>query len=304
MRTAVLLTCHGTVSDLDDLPMFLANIRRGRATPPELIAELRRRFEAIGGSPLMRITREQAAALERRLDGLPVRVAARLWSPYPTEVVAELVESGVRQLVSLPLAPQSVSLYHEAVRAAARAYPELTLRCVPSYGLEPALLDAFVETIDEALSRFAFVEPASVAVVLTAHSLPRRVIDAGDRYEAEFRGMAGAVAARIGARGHPTTIAFQSQGFGYEPWLGPDLGASFAALARAGLCRAVVAPIGFLAEHVETLFDLDLEARELARRAGITQLERAETVCARPRFIDALEQLVRRELRALFEDDT
>lgn len=298
MRTAVLLTCHGTVNDLDDLPAFLANIRRGRPTPPELIAEVRRRFEAIGGSPLMRITQEQAAALEDRL-GLPVRVAARLWHPYPAEVLATLVRSGVRQVVSLPLAPQSVSVYHDEVRAATRGHPELTLRCVPSYGLEPALLDALVETIDEALSRFGSAEPASIAVVLTAHSLPTRVIEAGDRYEAEFRAMAGAVAGRIEARGHATRVAFQSQGFGREPWLGPDLRASFEALARAGLGRVVLAPVGFVAEHVETLYDLDIEARALAERAGLVQLERARTVCARPRFIDALELLVRRELRAL-----
>jgi ferrochelatase len=214
-------------------------------------------------------------------------------------VLAELVQSGVDRLVSLPLAPQSVSLYHDEVRAAARAYPALALRCVPSYGLEPALIDAFVETIDEALSRFGSVEPASVAVVLTAHSLPQRVIEAGDRYEAEFRAMAGAVAARVEARGYAARVAFQSQGFGCEPWLGPDLGASFEALARAGLDRVVLAPIGFVAEHVETLYDLDIEARALAERTGLVQLERARAVCARPRFIDALEHLVRRELRAL-----
>jgi ferrochelatase len=298
VSTAILLSCHGTISDLDDLPAFLAKIRRGREVSPELIAEVRRRFEAIGGSPLMRITGEQAAALEKRL-GLPVRVAARLWHPSPTEAVTELVASGVDQLVSLPLAPQSVDVYHAEVRAAARAHPSLTLRCVPGYGLEPALIDAFIETLDEVLPRFGSIDPANVAVVLTAHSLPQRVIDAGDRYEAEFRDMATVVAARLKARGYKTTIAFQSQGFGREPWLGPDLGASFEELARAGFRHLVVAPIGFVAEHVETLFDLDIEARELARRAGFTQMERAQTVCTRPRFIDALEHLVRRELRAL-----
>jgi protoporphyrin/coproporphyrin ferrochelatase len=293
MTTAVVVSCHGTVSNLDDLPAFINNIRRGRPAPPELIAEVKHRFELIGGSPLMRITADQARALESRI-GLPVVVTARLWHPYPAEILPDLVARGIRTIISLPLAPQSVDIYHAALREAAAKHPELTVHGVPTWGLEPALIDAFLETIDEALPNVDPAEARTIPIVLTAHSLPRRVIAAGDLYEKQFREMAGAVAAHLESRGFTVRIAFQSQGASNEPWLGPDLPTTFAELAAAGAKTVLIAPIGFVAEHVETLYDLDIEAPTLAKKAGIDQLLRAKTVGVRPRFIDALEKVVRR----------
>ena len=295
MTTAVLCTCHGTVDRIEDIPAFLANIRRGRPTPPAIVAEVTHRFQHIGGSPLMRTTAAQASALEERL-GVPVRGAGRLWGPYPKEVITEMVREGVTTLISLPLAPQSVDVYHASVREAAAAHPGLSLREAPSWGLEPALAEAFVETIDEALARFPEAERASVPVILSAHSLPKRVIDAGDPYEQQFRAMAAAVAALVEARGNPTRVAFQSQGMDGGAWLGPDLPATFADLAQGGAKAALVAPIGFVADHVETLYDLDVEAPRLAEKAGLTRFERAPALNVRPRFIDALEAVARRLL--------
>lgn len=295
MPTAILLSCHGTVDKTSDLPAFLKNIRRGRPTPQAIVDEVTHRFDRIGGSPLMRITAEQAQALEARL-GLPVRIAGRLWAPYPGEVIAELAARGLTTLISLPLAPQSVEIYHEAVREAARPYPEVELRCAPHWGLEPLLIEAFLDSIAEALARFPEAERASVPVILTAHSLPQRVIDAGDGYEREFRSMAEAVAARVQEWGNPPHIAFQSQGMDGGVWLGPDLPTTFARLAAEGKRAAVIAPIGFVADHVETLYDLDVEAPGLAQKAGLARIERAPAMNARPRFIDALESVVRRLL--------
>jgi protoporphyrin/coproporphyrin ferrochelatase len=292
VNTAVLLSCHGTVEKVSDLPAFLANIRRGRPTPPHVLEEVTRRFEAIGGSPLMRITAEQARALEARL-GIPVRVAGRLFHPYPSEVVSELARQGVTTILSLPLAPQSVDVYHASVREALLSHPEIELRSAPTWGREPALIDAFVEVIFEALARFPEAESARVPVLLTAHSLPQRIIDAGDRYEAQFRAMADDVGARVAARGNPVRVAFQSQGMDGGAWLGPDLPETFRAIAREGFRAALIAPIGFVAEHVETLYDLDIEAPKLAADAGIARLERAAAPNARPRFIDALEAVAR-----------
>ncbi|MFO0756854.1 MAG: ferrochelatase [Byssovorax sp.] len=291
MTTAILLSCHGTVEDLADIPAFLKNIRRGRPTPQAIIDEVTHRFQKIGGSPLMRITGEQARALEARV-GMPVRVAGRLWTPYPQDVLASLWAEGHRTVISLPLAPQSVEIYHQPVREAAAAFPGMEVRCAPAWGLEPALIDAFLETIDEALARFP--DRAGVPVILTAHSLPQRVIDAGDLYEREFRAMAEAVAAKVEARGNPARIAFQSQGMDGGVWLGPDLPSTFAKLVEAGHKEVVIAPIGFVAEHVETLYDLDIEAPGLATRAGLSRIERAPALNARPRFIDALERVVAR----------
>lgn len=289
-----MLTFHGTISDLSDMPAFLAKIRRGRPAPAELVHEVTRRYEAIGGSPLMKHTVEQAARLEERL-GVPVHVAGRLWHPYPEEVLAEIVAGGARRVLSLPLAPQSVDVYHAAVREAAVRFPGLEITAAPPWGDEPSLIAAFLETIDEGLRR---APSPSVPVVLSAHSLPKRVIDAGDRYEIDFRHMAGLVAVELDKRGHPVAIAFQSQGASNEPWLGPDLATTFQGLAAAGHREVLVAPIGFVAEHVETLYDLDIEAPQTAAANGIVRFARAPAVGARPRFIDALEAVARRALSA------
>lgn len=295
MSTAILVSCHGTVSNVADIPAFIHNIRRGRPAPPELIAEVKHRFELIGGSPLMAITSAQARALEARV-GIPVVISGRLWHPYPKDVVPALVAQGVRTLISLPLAPQSVEIYHAVVREAAAAYPDVRLACVPAWGMEPAFLDALTETVEEALVGIAPEEAKTIPIVLSAHSLPKRVIAAGDLYEKQFREMADAVAARFVARGFSVRIAFQSQGASNEAWLGPDLVETFTELALAGARTVLVAPIGFVAEHVETLYDLDIEAPNLAKKAGIDKLLRAKAVGDRPRFIDALETVVRRVL--------
>jgi protoporphyrin/coproporphyrin ferrochelatase len=292
VTTAVLLTCHGTIEKTADIPAFLANIRHGRPTPQAVVDEVTRRFEKVGGSPLMRITAAQARALQERL-GVPVRFAGRLWEPYPKAVIDALVKEGMTTLISLPLAPQSVHVYHAPVREAAAAHPGLELRCAPPWGQEPALIDAFVESIDEARGRLPEGLRDRAPVLLTAHSLPQRIIDAGDPYEQQFRAMAGEVAARVSARGNPVHIAFQSQGMDGGAWLGPDLPQTFAKLAAAGAEAVVIGPIGFVAEHTETLYDLDIEAPLLAKRAGVSRLERARAMNDHPRFIDALESIAR-----------
>ncbi len=295
-QSAVLLICHGTVSDPADVPAFLANIRRGRPAPPEMVLEIRHRLEVIGGSPLMRITAAQATALEERL-GLPCRIAGRMWGPYPAEVLAELAQAGVSRVVSLPLAAHSVHVYNETVRQAAATAPSITLVEAPPWGEEPALIDALVETVEEGLGRADALgrDPAETAIILSAHSLPLRALAAGDPYEAQFRATAAQVEARLASTRHPIAVAFQSQGMTADPWLGPDLPTAFRAARAAGARAVVVAPIGFLAEHVETLYDLDVDAPRLAEHEGI-QCFRAPAVCARSRLIDALEVVARRAL--------
>ncbi|MCU0683639.1 MAG: ferrochelatase [Polyangiaceae bacterium] len=295
----VLLSAHGTVTNADDIPAFLKNIRRGRPTPQAIVDEVRHRFHAIGGSPLLATTRAQAAALEARL-GLPVVVGMRLWHPYFAEALDEAAGRGIERLLSLPLAPQSTFVYNDAAREAlearraeGRPVPELVE--APSWGLEPLLVSAFAESIGEALARFAPDEQKHVGLALSAHSLPKRIIDAGDPYERQFRAMAEAVATRVGHPG-PTIITFQSQGMDGGDWLGPDLPASFADLRRRGAEHVVVAAIGFLSDHVETLYDLDVDAPRLAHDAGFGRFERAPSLNLRPAFLDALEAVARRGL--------
>lgn len=298
-KLAVVLSCHGTVEKVEDIPAFVSNIRRGRPAPPEVIEEVTSRFEQIGGSPMMRITHAQAEALEARL-GLPVRATARLWEPYAGPVLDGLREEGIERVVSLPLAPQSVHVYNAVVQKEAEARG-LEVIASPSWGEAPELVAAFVEAIEEALARFDDAERETLAVVLTAHSLPTRILAAGDPYEKDFRAMAGAVSEALAAAGVPGDrihVAFQSQGMGGGDWLGPDLAETFGALAEAGTEHLLVAPIGFLAEHVETLYDIDIEAAKMAEDLGIQRLERMPPMNTRPAFVDALEAVARRLLPA------
>jgi ferrochelatase len=287
-RVGIVVSCHGTVERVEDIAAFVRNIRRGRPPPDEVVMEVTRRFERIGGSPLMRITREQAAALEERLE-VPVRAAGRLWHPFPAEAIAELTELGVDTVASLPLAPQSTHVYNAAVEEAATA---VRFVGAPGYGLE--LCDAFVEAIEEARAR---LEPdAEVALVLTAHSLPQSVVDGGDPYERDFREMALAVGERLERSFRWTRMAFQSQGMGGGAWLAPDLDSTMAELHEAGARQLLIAPVGFLADHVETLYDLDIAAAEHARSLGFIQFERMPAMNTRPAFLDALEGVAKKLL--------
>ena len=277
--TAVLLVGHGTVDDLADLPAFLTNIRRGHAPPPELLAEVRRRYEAIGGqSPLNAICRELATKIEARL-GMPVRMANRLFAPYPKDVVAEL---GDDDIVVLPLAQHSASIYEQAVR---RACPNVKVRAAGNWG--PRVTKAFADSIVKTMANL----PEDVVLLTTAHSLPVAIIEAGDPYEKEFRASALAVAEEVRRR-RPYgehVIAFQSQGMNDMKWLGPDLRSTLSDLRGK---TVLVAPIGFLADHVEILYDLDIEAREWAKEFGI-ELYRSDSLNASEALVDVLYDLAR-----------
>jgi ferrochelatase len=300
---AVLLIAHGTVEELDELPEFLKNIRRGHAAPPELLAEVRRRYEAIGGrSPLNAINRKIAERLEERL-GMPVRTANRLFHPYPQDVLGALAKSGTKRVVVVPLAQHSASVYGDAVKQAARdAGLDLRVDAAPNWGRIPELTEAFARSIVSALAEVPDGERDRTSLLLTAHSLPMSIIEAGDPYEDEFRGSAEDVAVRVRelapGRFVDHAVAFQSQGMSSGPggrpmvWLGPDLRSRLEVLAARGRKEVVVAPIGFLADHVEILYDLDIEARTWAEELGIT-LRRAPSLNASDGLVDALASVVR-----------
>jgi ferrochelatase len=269
---AAILVAQGTVDDLRELPEFTTRIRRGHPPPPELIAELTRRYEAIGGqSPLNAINRRLAARVENAL-GKPTRVANRLARPFVKDVLAELAKTGIRKVAAVPLAQYSAHVYAEAAAAAAselaRDDVRVEVASASSWGSDAELLDAYADAITSSLD--ALPEAARTSLVLSAHSLPLSVIQAGDPYEAEFRAAAKGVTERVLARAkgkdvHPV-VAFQSQGMSRGPggkpveWLGPDLIATIDACQDRGDTHVLFAPIGFLADHVEILYDLDIEA--------------------------------------------
>jgi ferrochelatase len=286
---AVLLVGHGTIADMGDAPEFLRRIRRGRPASSELVAEIQRRYRAIGRSPLLDVTESLARKLSARL-GVTVRVAMRFWDPLIEDAVTELVSAGVQRLCVLPAAPFSVHVYTDVVaRALATASPSSApeLVRVEPYGSDEALVAAQASLVRPLL---AGKDPRETALLVTAHSLPTAVIASGDPYQRLFEASARAICAVLG---WPGEIVYQSQGADGGDWLGPTLEEAFTRVSAAGKRGVVVAPVGFLAEHVETLYDLDIEARDRAAARGLA-FERAPALGDAEALMSVLERVVHR----------
>lgn len=256
----VLLVAHGTVEDLDDLGAFVARIRHGRPPPPGLVEELRRRYEAIGGSsPLLLTTRAQAQALARRLE-VPVLVGMRLWEPGVERALVGAASLGLSRLVVIALAPFSQHVYWDAALKVARESASgVQLIASAPYAEEPEFVAAHADLI----TRHA---PPAAPLVLSAHSLPRVAIERGDPYARLVEASAEAVSRQLG---RPVRLCYQSQGADGGAWLGPDVRETLAALAAEGHREVAWAPFGFLADHVETLYDLDVEAQAIAKEHSL-----------------------------------
>jgi ferrochelatase len=288
-RLGVLLMAHGTPSSLDEMPEYLRLVRGGRPPSPDLIAEMRRHYTAIGGrSPLTEITLAQADALRARLgDDVPVAVGMRNWKPYIADALADLAAAKVTRTIGIPMAPQFSTLsVQKYIDAATATLPNgMAFEAVRSFHAHPLLLEAFAERVRQA------VPEGTERVVFTAHSLPARVIDAGDRYADEVTATARGVAERAGIASYDT--AYQSAGRTPEPWIGPDLSELIGTRSASGVRRFLAVPIGFVCDHTEILFDIDVQAAAAARESG-SQLRRTESLNTSPAFIAVLEDLVRR----------
>jgi protoporphyrin/coproporphyrin ferrochelatase len=288
-NTGVLLVAHGTVENLDDLAAFVQRIRHGRPAPPGLVEELRRRYEAIGGSsPLLQTTRQQAQALAKRLEA-PVLVAMRLWDPGVEHALHGAAALGLSRMVLIALAPFSQHVYWDAaVKTAAAAKSSVQLVPSAPYAEEPEFVAAQVDLLE----RHA---PASAAVVLSAHSLPRIAIERGDPYAHLVEASARAISERLG---RPARLCYQSQGADGGDWLGPSVRETLTALAAEGQREVAWAPFGFLADHVETLYDLDVEARAIAQELSLS-LVRVPALNLHPGLIGALSAVA---IRSISED--
>lgn len=291
MTTGVLLMAHGTPSSLDEMPEYLRLVRGGRPASPELLAEMRRNYEAIGGcSPLTRLTMAQGEALQSRLGPhIPVAVGMRNWHPFIKDALGRLAANGVARVIGIPLAPQfsalSVGKYFDAARAVLPE--EMTLDPVRSFHDHPLLIASFAERLRHARPQ------ADEEIVFTAHSLPLRVISGGDPYANQVAMTARCVASEAGIGRYRR--AYQSAGRTEEPWIGLDLNELIRHRAERGATRFLVAPIGFVCDHTEILFDVDIQANATARASGAA-LRRTESLNASPTFIRLLEQLVREKL--------
>jgi len=290
-RSGVLLMAHGTPSSLDEMPEYLTLVRGGRPPSAQLVEEMRENYAAIGGrSPLTDLTLAQAAALRARLgDAVPIAVGMRNWTPFIKDAVSELAAQGVSRIVGVPLAPQfstlSIVKYFDAAESV--LLPGIALERASPYHDHPLLIEAFAERVRE-----ASLQPGE-EVVFTAHALPQRVIDAGDPYAREVETTARLVAARVGIDSYQR--AYQSAGSTPEPWIGPDLSELLRERAGAGVRRFLIVPIGFVCDHTEILFDIDVQARDTAEQCGVA-LRRTESLNTSPVFIRLLEALARERL--------
>lgn len=296
-RVAVLLMAYGGPGSLDDVAPYLNDVRGGRATSPDLVAQIRERYARIGGrSPILELTRAQAAAIGRALGaGFQVFVGMRHWHPYIRETADEIASAGHRAVVGVVMAPHyssmSVGAYEKKLLEAAQGRFETAL--VRSWGDHPQFLEGVSERIAQALQRFP--SPAAVQVIFTAHSLPQHILAAGDPYADELRASAAAAAARRGLK--EWRFAYQSAGATADPWLGPDAGDVISELAAAGHKSFLLVPIGFVCDHVEILYDIDIEYRALAERLGV-QLERTASLNDDPQLVAAVADVVRGAARA------
>jgi ferrochelatase len=290
MKNGVLLMAHGTPSSLDEMPEYLTLVRGGRPPSAELVHEMRENYGAIGGkSPLTEITEAQAAALRAALGpDVPVAVGMRNWKPFIKDAVAQLEAAGVTKTIGIPMAPQFSTLSVQKYIGAATAAlpPGMNFEAVESFHVHPLLVDAFAERI-----RAAQPKPDE-RVIFTAHSLPVRVIESGDRYADEVAATARAVAASAGVAAYD--LAFQSAGRTPEPWIGPELPAVIDDRS-VNIRKFLVVPIGFVCDHTEILFDIDIQAAQVAREFSTT-LRRTESLNTSPLFIAMLEDLVRARL--------
>jgi ferrochelatase len=301
-RDAVLLMAYGSPDRLDQVEAYYTDIRRGNPPPPHLLEELLDRYRAIGGgSPLSRIVEEQRAALECELAArgtvMPVYAGMRHIAPRIATVVEGLARDGVERFVAIALAPQASSNAAGYRRAVETALASLranapTAVIVESWFDQPRFVEALATTTREALARFPTGE--RVRVLFTAHSLPARVVADGDPYPDQLAATAALVAARVGLDDYD--FAYQSAGRTGEPWLGPDILAEIRRLGAEGVRNLVVRPVGFVADHLEVLYDIDVEAQAVAREAGV-RLERARSMNTDPTFIAALADVAIAGLR-------
>jgi ferrochelatase len=293
-RWGVLLLAHGAPDKLEDVPEFLLNVRGGRALPDSMVKEIVRRYSLIGGgSPLLRLTTLQAEALAK-LIAHPVHVGMRNWKPSIPEAVGRLSGEGVERLVAVCLAPQSsltsIGLYRKCLREAiAQVRPGLALDFIESWHDHPGLIEAFRERVAAALGRAREETGGLLPVIFTAHSVPERTIAGGDSYAQQVRETAALVARAVGLTEY--RVAFQSPGMTAEKWIGPTVESLIDELAQAHVKDALVAPVGFVSDHMEILYDIDVLFRDYGKARGVA-VRRPESLNASPRFAAALANLV------------
>ncbi|MGA2832263.1 MAG: ferrochelatase [Terracidiphilus sp.] len=306
-KQAVLLLAHGTPETVEQIPEYLRNVVGGRPLPQHVVEEIQRRYTLIGHSPLTEITLEQGRLVETELaaagERIPVYVAMRNWRPYIPDVIKKMRADGVEEAAVLCLAPHnsrtSVGLYRRAVEAESTG---LRIDFTEGWAQHPLLIEAFAERLSPAFARLSAEAGAPVPVLFTAHSVPTRTIQASegqaaDPYVDEARRTAALVAERV-PEIQQWWFAFQSQGASGGEWIGPSVEETMETIAASGARTLLLQPIGFLCDHVEILYDVDILFREFAAKLNL-RLERPESLNASVTLAKAVADLVRQGLARL-----
>jgi ferrochelatase len=303
-RIGVLLMAYGGPASLADLPGYLADIRSGRPTTRAVLSEMTHNYTAIGGaSPLVAHTARQIDAVgallnhDTRQPRFELYMGMRHWAPWIEETIGRMLDSGITHAVSLVLAPHfsamSIAKYHARIVEGLQAYRgQIDFAHIDSYHDVPGLIDPLADRVRTGLEQWPVEARDTVHVVFSAHSLPARIIATGDPYDAQVKETAALVAARAGLRADQWSWSYQSAGRSPEPWLGPSLAEHLTALAQRGIRNVVSVPVGFVCDHVEMLYDIDIAAQELAKSLQM-RLERPPALNDDPAFMQQLATLIR-----------
>jgi len=298
-KSAVLLLAHGSPDRVEEIPDFLRYVTGGRSMPEAVVKEVQHRYGLIGASPLTRITLKQGELLSRELK-LPVYVGMRNWRPIIGDVVEQMQKDGITRTVAICLAPQnsrtSVGLYRNALLGDSGTAP-FEVDFVDNWHDHPLLIKAFAEKLAAGWKRACDEAGVRVPIIFTAHSVPERTITDGDPYEAQAKETASLVAMEVPSLTVDEWLfAFQSQGMSGGAWLGPTVENTIRGLKAKGHRAVFLQPIGFLCDHVEVLYDIDIAFREFGEKEGM-RLWRAESLNESPTLIAALADVARSRLQ-------
>lgn len=297
-KKAVLIMAYGTPNSIDRMQCYLSDIRGGRPMSEEFIEEFRHRYELIGGSPLTGLTYDQAKktskALQRRGFDWPVYVGMRHWSPWIKDAIGQMYLHGIEEAVGIVMAPHysamSIGKYWAKIEEAQKMHgTNIKFSYVNSWYEQPNFLQAVEHHVRAGFEKFAPEVRDQVKLVFSAHSLPARLIKMGDPYDDQLKTNAKIVAERLG--NVDWMFSYQSAAHTGEPWLGPQIEEVVVDLAQEGYKHILVAPIGFVCDHVEILYDIDIEAKQIAQERGV-QLERIESMNSDLLFIEAIADAV------------
>jgi ferrochelatase len=296
----VLIMAYGGPNSLEEIPGYLADIRSGRPTPMRILKEISGNYQQIGGkSPLLEITKRQVAAIQAQSDTEKFRfyLGMRHWSPWIEDTIRDMLEDGITRAVSLVLAPHysklSIAKYQAKITAGLDMYHgHIEFAHVESYHDAPGLIQALANRVKEGLNRWPADIRPEVHVVFSAHSLPLRIQKMGDPYEDQLHETAELVAQEAELGDGQWSWSYQSAGRSPEPWLGPQLPEHLEALAEKGIRNVVSVPVGFVSDHVEILYDIDIQAQQVASDHGI-RLERPPALNDDPLFITTIADKIR-----------